>query len=178
METKPIFSIADLTPDDKNANLGTERGLGMLEESLRKYGAGRSILADRQGRVIAGNKTLERAADLGLGVRVIETDGSELVVVQRTDLDLDDPRARELAIADNRVAELDLAWDGEALKAIAEDGADLASFFSAPELEELVGMEPFEPTSGEDQGKLDARMRVTCPNCGNTFEPGMSKKQD
>ena len=53
---KSLTSLADLTPDPRNANLGTERGLAMLERSLRETGAGRSILVDRAGRVIAGNK--------------------------------------------------------------------------------------------------------------------------
>jgi site-specific DNA-methyltransferase (adenine-specific) len=102
-----------LVPDTLNANEGTQRGLGLLEKSLRKLGAGRSILADKNGNVIAGNKTLERAADIDLPVRIVETDGNELVVVKRTDLDLyseSDTRARQLAYADNKIAELDLAW--------------------------------------------------------------------
>src|SRR5687767_15136053 len=99
---KQLKTIRDLSPDNRNANKGTPRGLQMVEDSLRTYGAGRSILADKQGRIIAGNKTLQSASDINLPIRVIETDGKELVVVQRTDLDLNDPKARELAIADNR----------------------------------------------------------------------------
>jgi DNA modification methylase len=107
---------AGLKPDTQNANEGTQRGLGLLDKSLRKLGAGRSILVDAKGNVIAGNKTLERAADIDLPVRIIETDGTELIAVKRTDLDLyseTDKRARQLAYADNKVAELDLAWKPE-----------------------------------------------------------------
>jgi hypothetical protein len=50
---KVIKRLADLRPDPRNANKGTERGLGMLEHSLRQYGAGRSILVDRQGYVLS-----------------------------------------------------------------------------------------------------------------------------
>jgi hypothetical protein len=35
-----------------------------------------------------GTKTLERAAALGMPVRVIDSSGAELIVVGRTDLDL------------------------------------------------------------------------------------------
>src|SRR5579871_2460837 len=116
--SKRIESIEDLTPDGANANRGTERGRGMLEQSIRQYGAGRSIVADREGRVIAGNKTLTAAAKMRLPVRVVETDGSELVVVQRQDLDLEqDAAARELAYADNRTTQIDLAWDAEQIAA-------------------------------------------------------------
>lgn len=109
-----------LKPDLLNANEGTQRGLGLLDKSLRKLGAGRSIVADKNGNVIAGNKTLERAADLDLPVRIVETDGSELVVVKRTDLDLyseTDTRARQLAYADNKIGEIDLAWKPEQVAA-------------------------------------------------------------
>jgi DNA modification methylase len=107
---------AGLKPDIENANQGTQRGLGLLDKSLRKLGAGRSILVDKDGNVIAGNKTLDRAADINLPVRIVETDGTELVVVKRTDLDLysaEDTRARQLAYADNKISELDLAWKPE-----------------------------------------------------------------
>jgi DNA modification methylase len=136
---KQIKKISDLTPDNRNANKGTVRGLAMLEDSLQKYGAGRSILIDKNGNVIAGNKTLERAAELGIEVEVVQTDGNKLVAVQRTDLDLyADPKARELAYADNRVAEVDLAWDAESLLADMNDGVDLAKFFDQDELDALL----------------------------------------
>src|SRR5579859_6091797 len=123
-------NLAYLQPDPNNANKGTPRGRGLLEHSLRQYGAGRSILTDKNGVVIAGNKTLETAADIGLPVKVVETDGTELVVVQRTDLDLTrDKAARELAYADNRVAEVDLDWDAEQLAEDRAAGVDLDSFF-------------------------------------------------
>jgi hypothetical protein len=104
--------------DKRNANKGTDRGRAALKQSLERLGAGRSVLVDKHGVTIAGNKTLEAAGELGLTKTVeVETDGSTLVVVKRTDLDLEtDIKARELAFADNRVGELDLEWDPEVLK--------------------------------------------------------------
>lgn len=121
--TKKLHALADLTPDPNNANKGTKRGDGLLEHSLQQLGAGRSIVVDRNGLVIAGNKTHGKFGEITSGdggIVVVQTTGHELVVVQRTDLDLLDTgeagrRARELAIADNRIAELDLEWDPEAL---------------------------------------------------------------
>jgi len=53
---------------------------------------------------------------LGLEIQVIHTQGDKLVAVIRDDLDLEsDPRARELALADNRISELGLNWDVEQL---------------------------------------------------------------
>lgn len=80
-----------LTPDPHNANRGTARGRAMLEQSLRSYGAGRSVLTDKHGVLIAGNKTAEAAQKLGLSIREVETDGTELVVVRRTKRSLKQP---------------------------------------------------------------------------------------
>ena len=139
MRRRRLRDTADLTPDARNANRGTPRGRAALAESLRAYGGGRAILADRHGRIIAGNKTLAEATKLGMPIRAIETRGHEIVVVQRTDLDLDTPKGRALAIADNRVAELDLAWDPDMLKAYAADGVALDPFWTPAELERLLG---------------------------------------
>lgn len=131
--------LSDLTPDPRNANKGTERGTGMLEKSLRKYGAGRSILIDKAGKVIAGNKTLQGAADIGLDdVLIVQTDGTQLVAVQRTDLDLDSKEARELAIADNRTSEVGLDWDTAELEALIADGVELGDMFWSNELSDLL----------------------------------------
>ena len=152
MKTKTV-KLSELTPDNINANKGTQRGAGMLEKSLRDYGAGRSVLVDRSGRIIAGNKTIEAAGAIGLDDAVmIETDGSRVVIVKRTDLDLDSPQGRGLAIADNRVAEVGLEWDMEALEKIGEE-LDLGEFWFDDELPEIdFGSidEDDEPTGDAD----------------------------
>ena len=103
--TKKIDTLADLTPDGENFNKHTEFGQKLLEDSLRKFGAGRSILVDKDGNIIAGNSTTETAAAIGMeDVIVVPTDGKKLVVVQRTDLSLDSREGRELALADNMTA--------------------------------------------------------------------------
>jgi len=72
--------LVDLTPDTRNANKGSPRGNQMIEDSLRQYGAGRSILLDKHGRIIAGNKTAENAGAIGMeDVLVVQSDGTRLV---------------------------------------------------------------------------------------------------
>src|ERR1700693_3434871 len=136
---KKIRVLSDLIPNDRNANRGTERGRGVIEQSLRKYGTGRSILIDKNGRIIPGNKTVENAGAAGLkDVLVVQSDGTKLIVVQRTDLDLKhDKAAKELAIADNRAAELNLSWDPEVLAELGKE-IDLTPFFSTKELGKAV----------------------------------------
>ncbi len=132
-----IVPIAQLILDEKNANKGTKRGRELLGESLEKYGAGRSVVLDRRDRVIAGNKTIEAARAAGMkSVAVIESDGSSLIAVRRGDLDLKkDRKARELAIADNRVSEIDLEWKPEVLASL---DVDLAQFWNENELKTLL----------------------------------------
>jgi len=139
------LGLSDLVPDPHNANKGTDRGRDALAQSLGAYGAGRAVLIDRKGRIIAGNKTVEQARRLNLPLRVIKTDGQHLVAVQRDDLDLaTDPRARALAIADNRVGELDLEWDVDMLRQLREEGLDLSAFWTEDEFATLFA----EPTAG------------------------------
>lgn len=115
-------TIQNLIPDSRNANKGTQRGASLIQKSLQELGAGRSILVDKDNHVIAGNKTLEAAAAIGLeNVRVVETDGTELVVVKRMDVKLDSKRGRELAIADNRTSQVGLEWDAGILAEFIEE---------------------------------------------------------
>ncbi len=131
--------IDQLIPDAKNANKGTDRGRKALLDSLKRYGGGRSVLLDKDGRIIAGNKTVEAAAGLGIeDVIIVQTDGKQIVAVQRTDLDIDSPEGRGLAIADNRVGELDLSWDVEQLLENLKDGVDLEGLFDDNDLSELL----------------------------------------
>lgn len=131
--------ISDLQPDARNANKGTKRGNAAVAHSLKEYGAGRSILIDKHGTIIAGNKTCRNAASAGIeDVIVVQTDGSSIVAVQRTDLDLSsDPKAKQLAIADNRSAELGLEWDAAILGELAQE-MDLQPFFTDGELNSIV----------------------------------------
>jgi len=62
------------------------------------------------------------------------------VAVQRRDLDLiTDPRARDLALADNRVGELDLEWDVDLLHQLKEEGVDLSRWWTDDEFAALLG---------------------------------------
>jgi hypothetical protein len=166
--------LAHLRSDDRNANSGTERGRAMIEESLRRYGAGRSILVDRHGCIIAGNHVAEVAADIGLDdCIVVPTDGRKLVVVQRTDLDIDSPAGRALAVADNRTSEVGLSWDpGVLAELVADEAIDLSALFSPVELADLLGADApppkFQPEAPAH--RLDELAdNTTCPACGHSW---------
>lgn len=153
---------SDFVEDPRNANKGTERGKKMLDKSIAELGAGRSILVDKNGVVIAGNKTRQAMVEAGIvKAKVVETDGHEMVVVKRTDLDLSDKSgaARKLAYADNRVAELDLAWNIEII--LEDENIDFA-----PEFAEVKESEPPE-NKVIDPDSLQTEH--TCPRCKFEF---------
>jgi len=168
--------ISDLKTDGQNANLGTVRGREALEKSLSDLGLGRSILIDKNGVIIAGNKTYEEARRQGFQeVTVIETSGDALVAVKRTDLDLsggddEDNRARRLAYADNRVSELDLEWDWKQVSADLANGFNLENLFSKDDIcnfeKEVRGLSPDTDLSFDKKIKEQddtVRIIVFCP---------------
>jgi len=145
------MKLSDLKQDSKNANKGTPRGRKVLASSLEQYGAGRSVLIDRDGNLIAGNKTAQQAANAGIeDVIVVQTDGTQLVAVQRTDLSIDDPKALGLAVADNRSSEVGLQWDADVLKELSVD-LDLQPYFTEAELADLTGTALPDPDDAENE---------------------------
>lgn len=168
-------SITDLTPDPRNANRGTERGLRMLDDSLQEVGLGRSVVTDKNGVIIAGNKTAERAIDRGFDEAiVVHTQGDKLVVVQRDDLDLvnddDKQTARNLAFFDNRVAEIDLNWIPEQIEADRANGVEIVDKLWSPvELEIMTGNIDNVNFPEYDESIADTVEFHECPNCGHKY---------
>lgn len=127
-----MSNISDLRFDDKNMNAHTAKGMGLLEKSLQQFGAGRSILIDKNNRIIGGNGVVEAAGNIGLeDVQIVESDGKKIIAVKRTDIDLDSKEGRELAMADNAVAAEDLSWDNGNIEEVSEQfGIDPGDWIS------------------------------------------------
>ena len=76
MAKEEIIDIQELAQDRQNFNRGSEEGQQLMERSFKELGAGRSILLDRNGNIIAGNKSQKAAIAAGIKrVRVVETTG-------------------------------------------------------------------------------------------------------
>lgn len=141
-----MTSIKDLKPDSHNANRGSARGQKQIVGSIQRNGFGRSGLLDKDGRVIAGNKTLEASAEVfgvEAAVIIVESDGTKPVYVKRTDLDLDDPApnnpARRLAYEDNVSSWLSFDLDPAVVMADMESGFDFEAIgVSLEELGEML----------------------------------------
>jgi len=140
-----VTSITSLVSDHKNARRRTDRSSQLIKNSLQKYGAARSIVIDEDNRILAGNGTIQGAKAAGIkNVRIIETDGDEIIAVKRTGLTEDEKVG--LALADNRTADLS-EWDQEMLHQLSEEH-DISDWFSKEDLDELLSVTELEPEEG------------------------------
>lgn len=159
MEEKEKIKI-----DPRNYRIHGDENKRLIHKSLVECGAGRSVLTDRDNVLIAGNGVYEEAQKLGLKVRVIESDGTELIVVKRKDLSTDDEKRKLLALADNHTSD--------------------TSHFNFSALVEDIGLDQLSdwdlniPSFDIDEGKLDdffsnntqsttkKEKVLICPFCG------------
>ena len=159
-----MTSINDLKSDHKNARKRTDRSAELIKESLQRYGAARSIVIDEDNRILAGNGTIEGAKEAGISrIRVIETDGDEVIAVRRTGLT--EEQKVGLALADNRTADLS-EWDQEMLNRLGEQH-DISLFFSQDDLDGIIETEA-EQLPPEDFAEVDDDITTEhrCPSCG------------
>ena len=169
MTASSINNINDLVADPRNARKRTAQSKALLQESIKSFGAARSIVIDESNTILAGNGTVEAAAAQGINrVRIIETDGDEIIAVKRSGLS--ESEKIGLALADNRTADL-AEWDAQMLQTLASEH-DIAPWFSEDDINELLAkddeFDPDDPT--EDQShKIDAVFQIIV-NCRNEEE--------
>ena len=133
--------------DKRNYRKHDKKNKSLIKKSLEKFGAGRSIVIDAEGEIIGGNGVYEQAQKLGLKTKIVETDGSELVVVKRTDLKTDDEKRKALAVMDNSTSDTS-EFDMELLTAD----------FTVDELEDF-GIELPEEEEEEDNSKYSIKIK-------------------
>ena len=153
MDKEKVIDIEELAQDRHNFNRGNEQGQELMERSFKELGAGRSILLDRNGNIIAGNKSQKAAIAAGIKrVRVVETTGDELVAVKRTDVDIDSAEGRKMAYLDNLTTQVNLTWDQTELEAVQADveGFDVADF--GFDIEDLAEVSDIMSYNEEDDG--------------------------
>lgn len=175
MPKKKQPKIHDFKPDPKNARIHNDRNKKAIIESLREFGAARSIVVDADGIVRAGNGTFEAAKEAGIQkVQVVDADGESLIVVRRNDLRGE--AAAAYGIVDNRTAEL-ADWDPNLLNEVLQGLEETEKFsdleklgFSEIELEGMFEFNDENENIPEDNQSVDeeklAETKYTCPSCG------------
>src|SRR6201989_863818 len=97
-------AVGDLIPDPRNARTHPKRQIDQLKASIEAFGFTNPILADPEGRIIAGPGRLQAARAMGF------TEVPTIVLAG-----LSDTQKRALRIADNKIA-LNAGWDLEILQ--------------------------------------------------------------
>ena len=110
------MQVKDLKFDERNYRIHSEKNKELIRKSINECGLARSVVIDNENCLIGGNGVVSQL-DKNTPIRVIETDGSELVVVKRTDLNTDDEKRKKLAVMDNSTSDSS-EFDIEILKCL------------------------------------------------------------
>ena len=158
--TKPK-KLSDFRPQRRNANLHTPRGLGMLDNSIAKDGWIGAITVAADGETFDGSTRLETVySRFGEDVEpiVVRSNGDRPIIHIREDIpSADDERAVKLAIAANRIAQVDLNFDAAIIDEIAQE-VDISDLFTDAELSELMSSldTDFDPPTEEEDEESTA----------------------
>lgn len=161
-----LVPIDSVMPHPRNVNEGD---VGAIGQSIAVNGFFGSIVVQRSsGQIVAGNHRWLAAQRAG---------ASE---IPATFIDVDDDTALRILLADNRLTRLGRD-DSQALADLLveiqrEQGSLDGTGYDAEALDELLadlgnGVLNFDPVGLDEQGKLDERARVICPNCHHEFTP-------
>ena len=109
------MELRDIKYDKNNYRKHSAENQKLIKKSIQETGLGRSVVIDSENELIAGNGVVSQLPK-NTKIKVVETDGSELVVVKRTDLKTADEKRKKLALMDNSASDK-VEWDFENLKA-------------------------------------------------------------
>lgn len=151
--------MSDILYDSRNYRVHTEENKKLIKNSLDECGAGRSILLDNENNIIAGNGLYEAWGKRA--VKIIETDGTELIVVKRVDLKTTDEKRKKMAVYDNSTGDSS-HFDIDLIKVD----------FEIPVLQSL-GVPAFDTsfvdTDSFFEKKEENKKKYICSNCGREF---------
>ena len=155
------MQIKDLKQDKRNYRKHNQQNLDLIKKSVSEVGLGRSVVIDNENEIVCGNG-LVSTLDKNTPIKVIETDGTELVVVKRTDLNTNDEKRKQLAIMDNSTSD--------------SSEFDLDSLQADFDIEKLNdwGLEQIQDFSTMEQGieqnfddiVENQKAEKRCPHCG------------
>ena len=159
-----LVKVADVVPYTRNAREHSIDQVKQIVASIREFGFTSPVLVDEDNTLIAGHGRLAAARELGM---------TELPAIAIEGLS--DAQKQALRLADNKLA-LNASWDDDLLRSelmdLRDGGFDLAlTGFGDVEWSDMLDEPAFDPVGPEDQGRLDQKAPVTCPECGHAFSP-------
>jgi site-specific DNA-methyltransferase (adenine-specific) len=160
--------LSNFTLQKVNSNRHKPRGMGLLDNSMAKDGWIGAITVSNDDQTFDGSARLETAyGRFGEDVEpiIVDADGTRPIIVRRTDIpNADDPRAKRLSVAANRVAEVNLDYDLEVLAGIHEE-VGLEEMFFADEIAALMEKEENE-IPHETKEENEEQLNETLDNVG------------
>jgi hypothetical protein len=175
IEVLPIEQGA--TPDINNVNKHTAKGRKLVENSLQRRGAFRSIASAGKGAkvptVYAGNLTLQTAVEAGFKEIVnVHVTGDQLVNVVRDDVEPGSAEAIALGLEDNESGKQSYNPDIDILAALAAgDNAVLSAIKEQDKVFAgmLEGTMQNTPPEFKEYGEdiADGMKICKCPTCGH-----------
>lgn len=148
----------NLRPNPKNRNVHSDEQIERLAEIIKYQGWRFPVVADKENVIWAGHGRVLAAKKIG--VKEIPVSYQEFTSPEQ---------AYAFLVSDNAIA----SWAELDLSGINSDIGDLGPDFDI----DLLGIKEFSivpefgPGSELEQGKLDEKKPVQCPNCGEQFVP-------
>ena len=116
------IKLSSITPDDKNNNKHTAYGMDLLEKSVNKVGIIESITVSNDDKIISGNARHEVIGkNFTKEALVIETDGTQPIVIKRTDIESNTKEFYEASILANTTAKKNIDFDMEVIDTLVEE---------------------------------------------------------
>lgn len=133
-----------------------------LRRSIDRWGLVEPLVwNERTGNLVGGHQRL----------KILKDKKAKEVEVSVVDLDANDEAALNVAL--NKI---EGGWDmkllADLLSELDANGYDATlTGFDVKELEDVLGIVPgFEPTSEDEQGRLDEKKPIICPECSHEFQ--------
>lgn len=149
--------INDLVPYEHNPRQLTEKQQKDLQASIEKFDLAEIPAINTDNMILAGHQRLRIMQLLGRG--------DELIDVRVPDKKLTVKEVKEYNVRSNKNTG---QWDYDILANHFE--LDDLKLWGFEEWELKLGSD-FEPDNEDNQGKLDEKQKVTCPECGHEFTP-------
>lgn len=113
------IKLSSLIPDDKNNNKHTAYGMDLLEKSVNKVGIIESITVSNDDKIISGNARHEVIGkNFDKEAIVIETDGTQPIIIKRTDIESNTKQFYEASILANTTAKKNIDFDIEVIESL------------------------------------------------------------
>jgi hypothetical protein len=158
--------------DKRNTNLHTDEGLELLGKSIDKVGIIESYTISNDGVVISGNARHEKiSAKITKEPIVIETDGTEAIIIKRTDIESNTKKFHEASILANTTAHKNFNLDYDVIDEIVEefdiDVEEVGVEFLELDSDDDIDFDNIN--SNQDRESSKPVKQVACPSCGHNF---------